>query len=404
MSGQSHSGLLELPAKILLHIVERELYHEDLENFVLCSKKIYILARKVRDRHLCLKRKYGTFVFGDVHIYRAGETCIVPREEHPIHALKILFEDNVIVDYCSSLKIGGVGSDGLATGSCGHSQDWMGNHTHQLIGGLTHRLQAIVKTEPYTMFEDDQIDRTIELEPCLMFRRAYRIAYQVPTIQLQNIRSLELVDCAEFLLQLHSIFPYMQKSHHRLEEVSLSTSFTREYQEFELLRRFAEIPSMRRISGFRLCDLSWMEQQAFSGGTICPGIKEIHLESSSIGYKTFENLLQFVKALKIFYYEQGPVADPQYDPRDTIRLLESFASETLETLTFVDPYSIYLLAASNGGVLSLRGFRVLKHVALDCYFFINHDKEYAEALRLAKQGCYPDVDDMYDISVELPMS
>ncbi|KAL8893224.1 MAG: hypothetical protein Q9192_005479 [Flavoplaca navasiana] len=195
----------------------------------------------------------------------------------------------------------------------------------------------------------------------------------------------------------------MQKSHHRLKEVSLSTSFTRECQKFELLRRFAEIPSVRKISGFRLCDLSWMEPKAFSGGTICPGIKEIHLESSSISYKTFENLLQHVKALKILYYEQGTVADPQYDPRDTIRLLECIGSETLETLTLVDPYSYYLLAVSNEGIMSLRGFRVLKHVALDCYFFINHDKEYAEALRLAKQGCYPDIDNMYDISVELPM-
>ena len=160
---------------------------------------------------------------------------------------------------------------------------------------------------------------------------------------------------------------------------------------------------MRKISGLRLCDLSWMEQKAFSGGTICPGIKEIHLESSSIGYKSFENLLQFAKELKIFYYEQGIVANPQYDPRDTIRLLECFASETLESLTFVDPYSFYLLAASNEGIMSLRGFQVLKNVALNFYFFINHDREYAEPLRLAKQGCYPDVDDVYDISVELPM-
>ena len=160
---------------------------------------------------------------------------------------------------------------------------------------------------------------------------------------------------------------------------------------------------MRKISGLRLCDLSWMEQKAFSGGTICPGIKEIHLESSSIGYKSFENLLQFAKELKIFYYEQGIVANPQYDPRDTIRLLECFASETLESLTFVDPYSFYLLAASNEGTMSLRGFQVLKNVALNFYFFINHDREYAEPLRLAKQGCYPDVDDVYDISVELPM-
>ncbi|KAL8876444.1 MAG: hypothetical protein Q9198_005362 [Flavoplaca austrocitrina] len=146
-----------------------------------------------------------------------------------------------------------------------------------------------------------------------------------------------------------------------------------------------------------------MEPKAFSGGTICPGIKEIHLESSSIGYKSFENLLQHVKALKIFYYEQGTVADPQYDPRDTVRLLECFASETLETLTLVDPYSSYLVAASNGGIMSLGGFQVLKHVALDCYFFINHDKEYAEALGLARQGRYPNVNAMYDISVELPM-
>ncbi|KAL9026557.1 MAG: hypothetical protein Q9180_007464, partial [Flavoplaca navasiana] len=384
VSGQSHSGLLELPAEILLHIIERELHHEDLENFVLCSKIIYILAREVRDQHLFLKRKYGTFVFGDVHIYRAGETRIVPREEHPVHALNILLDDNVIVDYCSTLKIGSVRSDGL---------DRIGNDTHQLIGGLTRRLQAIVKTEPYSMFEDNQIDGAFQLDSFLMFGLACGIAHQVPIIQLQNIRSLELVDCETFFLQLHSIFPYMQKSHHRLKEVSLSTSFSREYQEFELLRRFAEIPSVRKISGFRLCDLSWIEQKAFSGGTICPGIKEIHLESSSIGYKSFENLLQYVKALEIFYYEQGTVADPQYDPRDTIRLLECFASETLETLTLVDPYSSYLVAASNGGIVSLRGFQVLKHVALDCYFFINHDREYAEALGLARQGCYPNVND-----------
>ncbi|KAL9627755.1 MAG: hypothetical protein Q9204_006353, partial [Flavoplaca sp. TL-2023a] len=361
VSGQSHSGLLALPAETLLHIIERELHHEDLENFVQCSKIIYILAKKVRNQHLSLKRKYGTFVCGDVHIYRAGETRVVPREEHPVHALKFLFDDDVIVDYCSTLKIGGVRSDGLATGSCAHYWDSIGNHTHQLIEGLSRRLQAMVKTEPYTMLDDDQFGRTIELESCLTFGQAYKIAYQVPIIQLQNIRSLELVDCAEFLLQLHPIFPYMQKSHHRLKEVSLSTSFSREYQEFELLRRFAEIPSVRKISGFRLCDLSWMEPKAFSGGTICPGIKEIHLENSSISYKTFENLLQHVKALKILYYEQGTVAYPQYDPRDTIRLLECIASETLKALTLVDPYSYYLLAVSNEGIMSLRGFRVLKH-------------------------------------------
>ncbi|KAL8648943.1 MAG: hypothetical protein Q9226_005782 [Calogaya cf. arnoldii] len=283
--------LLGLPQEIVVQIIEHEVHNKDLENLALCSKAIFALSRPALTKHLDMKRKYSTFIFGDVDIYGTAGSHPVPREAHPNFACSELLMNPAIADYCKILRIGGVDRDGYHTGVY---QDSVYEEARRLYSQLLLQLEELLQKHPCAECNEagERIEPAENVEGYLI--------YEVPFMLLKKIELLELDGNSSYCAP-------------------------------------------------------------------CPLIEEVHMECSAISAWTFDCLLRSMKALRVFYYEQRM---PRYcGPRSTLKILQQYASESLESLTFVVPETGF---GYGGGEQSLRDFKTLKHIAIDSLLLIHY--------------------------------
>ncbi|KAL9001572.1 MAG: hypothetical protein Q9169_000147 [Polycauliona sp. 2 TL-2023] len=362
--------LLGLPNEILLRIIEHETRHKDFENFTLSCRTIFDLAKLARSKHLERKSKFSTFTVGDVHLYNGFDEPIVPSHVHPVLALReILADKDTAIDYCQTLKIGGVTHAGYVTGQY---EDDVTEQAVSITQDLVPQLKVFAEQEP---FEDsgDLIERQLE--------GAYDIPYAVPLVLLHNITVLELVNCSEFLQRLdgdvwhdHVVLAGIQDSHHRLQEIKLFGNHDEGGEELEVLASFVDIPSVRRLHGLHVA-----ADSNPSNGCLFARIShitEIHFECSSIDSFYFEKLLGCVEALENFYYEHNrSISDMNlHYGRSIICALQEHARATLQTLTYVDssPETAAHEECASCHLPSLHDFSALRHVAIE-YAILQHE-------------------------------
>ncbi|KAI4223011.1 MAG: hypothetical protein L6R36_005745 [Xanthoria steineri] len=339
--------LLGLPQEIILQIIEHEVEIEDLDNFVLCSKTIFTLASRVLAKHQEMKKKYSTFIIGDMDIdYRSREIWKAPRELYPVVAASKLLANPAVAEYCKILKVGDFFSN----------RNW-GDGTTKLAVALTSKL------EPYARFTDVRRFTTLRAT-C-----PHVLAWAVPFVELQNIEVLELAIGGITFLNLVPIVRAMQKTHHRLKEVRLFG----EIVDMDLLYRFATIPSVQIIRGHHVPHVAYGYKDLCPDGA-CLSIEELHLENSDLGGRIFEDLLSHTKALRVLFYEHGRYTGSDYEPRRALEALGKYGSESLQSLTFIDPE--ILVAHDDKPGVSLRDFKVLKHVAVDSFLLVDEVKYY----------------------------
>ncbi|KAL8772426.1 MAG: hypothetical protein Q9209_002377 [Squamulea sp. 1 TL-2023] len=394
---ESSFPLSNLPKEIILDIIENELQDEDLENLALCSKTVYVLASNALAKHLEKKRRYATFSFGDVHLYTPGERSLlartVQREVHPIFALKNLITNKNVAKYAKMLKIGGVDDQGLIMGAY---EDHVTQEAIDLAPNLNPHLEALTRTDSFVQSARARrwINKELKGLHCRLYackdcrmrfnglehyqrhlqtkdhqgRIVYRVAYNIPFVMLQNIEVLELVNCGICSQMFRPMFSAMCQTHPRMREVRFLGDHDGQHQDTWLLFRFAEIPSVRKICGFHIYDV--VGRIPGIHPTTSSLIEEIHLECSVISSRIITDFLSCIQALKVFHYDHGSIISDTYRPRYTLQILRQYASESLETLIFVDPHSMYIHTNDkNGGRQSLRNFKVLKHLAIECFFF-----------------------------------
>ncbi|KAL8913225.1 MAG: hypothetical protein Q9171_001939 [Xanthocarpia ochracea] len=359
-----HFNLLDLPDEILLQIIEHEICPNDLENFALCSKAVYYMSSKALGIHRARKREFSTFIVGDVHLYkdrsdRGGP--IVIRQHHPVFALEKLLAESTIPDYCKILRIGGVNPKGNLNGRDVRQE------ASTIAGGLHDRVAELVGTRPY-QHHAKGIDMQREL--------SYQ-AFYLPLVTLRNIETLELVACATFIRTL-PIFSIMRETHHRLKAIGLFGTWNFScFTPSDILYMLAGIPSVRRMYGLGVGINSGSRGlRDVENESLYPALEELHFERSRIDCRDFKIFLSRIPELKIFFYDHTTNARYDYGPGRVLAALKRYASESLESLTFIDRYRMTvettgLLMWSNGAFIgSLRGFKVLKHVAIECCLFI----------------------------------
>ncbi|CAO1604358.1 hypothetical protein XANCAGTX0491_007918 [Xanthoria calcicola] len=337
--------LLGLPQEILLQIIEQEVQKGDLDNFVLCSKTIFTLASMALAKHQEMKKKYSTFIVGDVHFYHhPQELRKALREIHPVMAASKLLANPTVAEYCKILKVGDFFPD----------RNWA-DGTTELAVALTSKLEL------YAQF--------VDVRQCTTLRPAcpHVLAWVVPFIDLQNIEVLELAIGGIRFLNLVPIVRVMRTTHHRLKEVRLFGAYEDDDADMKLLCLFATIPSVQIICGHHVQHCVQGHKELCPDGA-CLSIEEIHLECSNIGAEEFEDLLSHIKALRVFFYEQGHDFGDDYQPLRTLEALRKYGSESLQSLTFIDPDIDGMLG------VSLRDFKVLTHVAVDCFLFVDEEK------------------------------
>ncbi|KAL8789487.1 MAG: hypothetical protein Q9213_001100 [Squamulea squamosa] len=393
---QSPSFLLNLPQEIILDIIENELHDEDLENLALCSKTVFELASDALAKHREKKRRYAIFSFGDVYLYSPGERSLlartVPREVHPIFALKELLTDKNIAKYAKMLKIGGVDDQGLFMGVF---EEHVAQEAIDLAPTLTPHLEALTMTDSFIQSAKARrwINRGLTGWHCRLYtckecrmrfdrlehyerhlqtkdhkkRIVYRVAYKIPIVVLPKIEVLELVNCAKSSQMFRRMFSVMRQTHPHLREVRLLGDHDGPHQDTWHLFRFAEVPSVRKICGLHIYDMVGNIPDIHP--TTSSLIEEIHLECCVISSRVVTDFLSCIQALKVFHYDHGGINSDSYSSRYTLQTLRQYASGSLETLTFVDPHSMYIHTHDrNGGCQSLRDFKVLKHLAIECFF------------------------------------
>ncbi|KAL8923807.1 MAG: hypothetical protein Q9172_002955 [Xanthocarpia lactea] len=365
-------NLLDLPDEVLLQIVEKEVCPNDLENFALCSKAIFYMASKALGIHRARKREFSTFIVGDVHLYKDRSQRrgpIVIRQQHLVFALERLLAESAIPDYCKTLRLWGVISNGNLIG---RYQQNVTQEASTIAGSLHDRLAELVGTGPY-QHHADRIDIQREL---------HHQAFYFPLLALRNIETLELVDCASFIQTL-PIFSTMRETHHRLKAIGLFGKWSCSYSTpSDILFMLAGIPSVRRMYGLGVginsgsYDLRDVENES-----LYHSLEELHFECSRIDYRDFKIFSSRIPELKTFFYDHTPNVRYDYEPGRVLAALKKFASESLESLTFIDRYRMAVETAGlmkwSNGLLngSLRGFKVLKHVAIECCLILNEQQD-----------------------------
>ncbi|KAL8855010.1 MAG: hypothetical protein Q9221_000206 [Calogaya cf. arnoldii] len=359
--------LLGLPNEILLRIIEYETRHKDFENFTSCCKTIFRLAKLARERHLKRKQKFSTFIVGDLHVYNGYEEPVVPRKVHPVFALRELLADkDTAVDYCQTLKFGGVNHGGFVTSQY---EDGVAEEALSITQKLEPQLEALIGEEPFSDFSgsyewiEKQIEGTCDLP------------FAIPLNFLHNITVLELVNCSEFLQELdrdpwgsHSVCSELRESHHHLKEIRLFGNHDGGGEVLEVLASFVDIPSVRRLHGFHITADSNQSDYDPSVFSRFRKITGIHFECSSIDSEYFEKLLCSIEALEDFYYEHNSAVNDEvlHNDQQIICGLENHARKSLQTLTYLDSSSESAGDFDDSTYLpSLHDFSVLRHVAID---------------------------------------
>ncbi|KAL8723907.1 MAG: hypothetical protein Q9166_008225 [cf. Caloplaca sp. 2 TL-2023] len=385
----AYFNLLGLPKELLLRIIEHELHHEDLENLTLCSRTMFDLSKKARTKHLNLKRKFSTFSVGNIRVHngRFQGLNLPPVGLHPVFALRQLLENDALIDYCRTLKLGSY--DELRPISAYRSHDSAVALCTLLEETFEPTLSSHISGTGSLLNGD--------------YDRAYAAIFAI----LQNIEILEIVISADFILKVAPNLPLFFDTHCRLQEIRLF-GHRDGGETLESLFLMASIPSVRRIYGLHM-DGKTQDHYYRNGATTssgsCPpvgSIEDIYFECSAINGSSFEGLLSAVNALKTFYYENSNDilfgCNLFFEPRRLISNLREYASESLESLTLVDLGWGESLGDKDVKTLgSLRNFRKLKYAAIECSLFIvKEDPE--EEDRALETGYYSEQDLGYDIS------
>ncbi|KAL8789973.1 MAG: hypothetical protein Q9213_000859 [Squamulea squamosa] len=317
-------NLLDLPIEILLHIIERDVRHEDLENFALCSRSIFELAKGARAKHLKRKKNHSKIVVGDICVYhRLEERRALANEVHPVVVLQDMLADrDNMGDYCKTLMLGNI--DGCQEDKCNYTV-W--NAAMKVFESLNPQQKHDFDV-PFSGHSGDH---------SVWFRRNLQGFYELTCSaifrSLYKTEVLKLVNSSNDLYVADSTLTIMHETYHDLKEV----------------RAFGN----RHLDG--------------------ECINALRIKSS-----TFERLLSNVKALRVFYNENDSTrtGHSDYRPNRTVAALRKYASHSLESFTFFDINNWYTVA--NGlavGTTSLREFRVLKHAAIQFSLFIKPDKD-----------------------------
>ncbi|KAL8757124.1 MAG: hypothetical protein Q9199_002436 [Rusavskia elegans] len=133
--------------------IEKETRRKDFENLTSCCKTIFALA------NLNIKRKFSTFIVDDLHLYNGIEEPVVPRELHPVLALRELLADkDAAVNYCQTLRIGGVTQAGYVTGQY---EDDVTGEASLITRELEPQLKALTDKGPFAD-SDEWIERQLE--------------------------------------------------------------------------------------------------------------------------------------------------------------------------------------------------------------------------------------------------
>ncbi|KAL8998134.1 MAG: hypothetical protein Q9169_002755 [Polycauliona sp. 2 TL-2023] len=358
--------LLCLPQEIFLQILEHELPWEDLENLVLCSKAIFAQADVVLTKHRRMKRKYSTFVVGDMESHDSEEHPI-PRHLHPLVPSCEILHNHAIANYCKKLKLQGARDIDNVTGEAHTPVD---EKALASMFRLSPWLEEWFTNYPPAGIDD--VDESKESNLALQ----YRLAYQIPLLMLRKIEVLQMVQCKRTFDVLKSTWPAIQRNLCNLKEIGLfgdDDCGDWNLQSLGFLRRFAGLPSIRKIHGHGVGDYG-LTNEDLPYDDPCALIEEMHFECSDISVSTFAEMLRHIKALRHFYLYQ-----PRYRPAhryysETIDILSRHASESLESLTFVGTQHDFRLGSRPQ---SFRGFSVLKHIAIDCYSLMTNI-EYTE--------------------------
>ncbi|KAL8672283.1 MAG: hypothetical protein Q9168_003254 [Polycauliona sp. 1 TL-2023] len=360
--------LLGLPNEILLRILEHGICHKDLENVTLSCKTIFDLAKLAREKHLKIKERFSTFIVGDLQLYNGTEEPIINRSFHPVFALQeLLANRDVAVDYCQTLKIGGVAHGGYVTSQY---EDDVTEEAVSITQDLELQLKALAEQEPFKG-NDDWFEQQLE--------GTYDLAYAIPLTFLHNITVLELVNCSDFLQRIdrdvwddHKALAAMRDSHHRLQEIRLFGNHEDGGEDMEVFASFADLPSVRRLHGLHVTAESKRSEGCFLFEQ-ASHITEIHLECSSIESFYLERLLGFIEGLEKFYYEHNRSINEMilHSGRGIICALRQYARETLQTLTYFDSSPETTAEDESVGchLPSLHDFLVLRHVAIEYALF-----------------------------------
>ncbi|KAL8860673.1 MAG: hypothetical protein Q9178_003026 [Gyalolechia marmorata] len=326
------------------------------------------MASKRLKIHRTKKRQFSTFNIGDVHIFNGHTRPIVARQQHPVFALEKLLAESAMPDYCKILRIGGLSSYGHLTGR--YRRD-VAQEARTIVGGLYDRVVELVGTGPYQHHKRNDLQRELN-----------SYAFYLSLITLRNIETLELVACATFIRTL-PIFYLMRGTHHRLKAIGLFgrwdlTTFT----PSDILCLLARFPSVRKMYGLGVgINSGSLRLRNGENESVYPSLEELHFERSRIDCGDFKLLLSRIPELKIFFYEHTTNPRYDYEPGRVLDALEEYAFESLESLTFIDRYRTTVETAasliwSNGAFIgSLRGFKVLKHVAIESCFIITEQQD-----------------------------
>ncbi|KAL8679779.1 MAG: hypothetical protein Q9224_007007, partial [Gallowayella concinna] len=344
----SHFNLLGLPNELLLRIIEYEVHMEDLENLTLCSKTIFNIARQSRKKHLENKRRFSTFSVGHVREkdsrYRDFDSQ--PHSVHPALALRLLVENDAVVDYCKILKLG----DYMGSISYTADEEW------EIRRDMDDQLRALQALRPFANVDLAYMNQ-------LPIETLHDIAYSAILSTLRNLEVLEIDRCVWTVLRDDTTLEVVSNTHHRLTEVRVIGE-PGDGESLSHVSVFASIPSVRKIYGSYVFGPDVVPLHAPSN------LEDLYFERSGVDGPSFENLLTSVKKLKRLYYENiWDSGEPHtHEPRRLINSLRVHALESLETLSWIDSGREYL-CDDNGEDMarpcSLREFKALKHVAIE---------------------------------------
>ncbi len=144
----------------------------------------------------------------------------------------------------------------------------------------------------------------------------------------------------------------------KLEHVHIQAYDYTEYFELSHLTSFAPLPSLRRLSGMRVCQIVLLQSPQISN------ITHLELQESRIGSTFLDRYLRYFPHLQSFVYttsDEGDLEGNHFDPFVIRAALEARISTTLQRLTILSNAD----EDRKSFMGPLRGFKVLEQVRSD---------------------------------------
>ncbi|KAL8949743.1 MAG: hypothetical protein Q9222_004174 [Ikaeria aurantiellina] len=372
--------LLKLPPELLLHIVTRELHHEDFESIVLSCRAIFDLTDSVRARHLERKKQYSEIVCGDARSIDDRDNGQSPRLVHPILILRSLLSEDGLDEmegYCKKLALGATKEDQFLTSSYDGPTIEEARNTKR---DLVPILRTLVDSHRFTSINLDQW-----IDP--LWDGNCHLPYILLLVSLARVRTLELTCCSYFIIERLLPFselwePSLNEGHHtllgELEDVTLHEVPDVNYNNIHALCCFARLPTVQSVRGHGITTgtMSLLESSCDHGWST---VERIRFQKSCVDEDGLKHILHGIQALRALYLEHtDEYIDSYYDPKSNVDVLQRYASNTLESLTIIadhfHPVDYVSQAAFDGRDLdatgSLGGFKLLKDAALDAHIFL----------------------------------